>query len=275
MKILYLDCFSGISGDMTVAALADAGADRNYIEEELKRIKLEPFTLEWNRVIKRGISSLKFDVIPDPGHPPQHHRHYSDIVQMIEQAGFQERVTAISLAIFEKIAAAEGKIHGIPVDKVHFHEVGAIDSIVDILGIALAIESLGVEKIMSSPIPLGSGHIHIDHGTYPVPAPATLEMMRGLPIAASDIRMELTTPTGAGVIAAMVDEFSLGIPPMTVESIGYGAGTRDMQNQPNVLRAVVGTIQDASHHQHSHSHKHVSGDEHGHSHDHAHDHPHK
>ncbi|MDB4865668.1 MAG: hypothetical protein JWR03_1, partial [Cohnella sp.] len=141
---------------MTVAALTDAGADRNYIEEELKRIKLEPFALEWNRVIKRGISSLKFDVIPDPGHPPKHHRHYSDIVQMIDQGGFQERITALSLAIFGKIAAAESKIHGIPVDKVNFHEVGAIDSIVDILGIALAIESLGVDKIMSSPIPLGS-----------------------------------------------------------------------------------------------------------------------
>lgn len=240
MRILYFDCFSGISGDMTVAALVDAGADRSYIEDELMKIKLEPYTLEWKRVVKRGISSLKFDVVLDPNHPPKHHRHYSEIVQIIQRAGFNDRVTKLSLAIFEKIGIAESKIHGIPLDRVHFHEVGAIDSIVDIVGTALAIDSLQIDKIYASPVPLGSGTIHIDHGIYPVPAPATLEMMRGIPIASTNYSLELTTPTGAGIISGIVDEFSKSYPPMVVELIGYGAGTRDMPKQPNVLRVVIG-----------------------------------
>jgi pyridinium-3,5-bisthiocarboxylic acid mononucleotide nickel chelatase len=242
MRILYLDCFSGISGDMTVAALVDAGADKLYIEEELGRIKLDPYSLEWKRVMKRGISSQKFDVLLDPNHPPKHHRHYSDIVKIIRGAGFNDRVTALSLAIFEKIGMAEAKIHGITMEKVHFHEVGAIDSIVDIVGAALAIDSLQVEKIYSSPVPLGSGTIHIDHGIYPVPAPATLEMMRGVPIASTNYALEMTTPTGAGIISGIVDEFSKSFPPMIVDAIGYGAGTRDLPNQPNVLRVVIGKI---------------------------------
>jgi uncharacterized protein (TIGR00299 family) protein len=242
MRILYLDCFSGISGDMTVAALVDAGADKLYIEEELGRIKLEPYSLEWKRVMKRGISSQKFDVLLDPSHPPKHHRHYSEIVKVIRGAGFNERVTALSLAIFEKIGMAEAKIHGIAMEKVHFHEVGAIDSIVDIVGVALAVDSLQVEKIYASPVPLGSGTIQIDHGIYPVPAPATLEMMRGVPIASTNYALELTTPTGAGIISGIVDEFSKSFPPMIVDAIGYGAGTRDLPNQPNVLRVVIGKI---------------------------------
>lgn len=242
MRILYLDCFSGISGDMTVAALVDAGADKSYIEKELSRIKLEPYSLEWKRVVKRGISSQKFDVILDPSHPPKHHRHYSEIVKVIQSAGFNARVTLLSLAIFEKIGIAEAKIHDIPMEKVHFHEVGAIDSIVDIVGVALAIDSLQIEKIYASPVPLGSGTIHINHGIYPVPAPATLEMMRGVPIASTNYSLELTTPTGAGIISGIVDEFSKSFPPMIVEAIGYGAGTRDLPNQPNVLRVVIGKI---------------------------------
>lgn len=283
MRILYLDCFSGLSGDMTLAALVDAGADRSYIEEELQKINLEPYTIEWKRVNKRGISSLKADVIPDPNFPPTQHRHYSDIVRMITSVGFNDRVVKLSLAIFEKIGAAEAKIHGIPVEKVHFHEVGAIDSIVDVIGVALALDSLNVEKIVSSPVPLGSGTVRCDHGIYPVPAPATLEMMRGLPIAPTSYTMEMTTPTGAGIIAALVDEFSSGLPPMIVHSIGYGAGTRDLPNQPNVLRAIVGNSDpylakyqvhhDHGHHHHEHHHEHGHSHEHGHHH-HDHDHGH-
>ncbi|OCT16659.1 TIGR00299 family protein [Paenibacillus pectinilyticus] len=283
MRILYLDCFSGISGDMTLGALVDAGADRAYIEDELSKIKLEPYTLEWKRVIKRGISALKLDVILDPEHPPKKHRHYSEIVQVIQKAEFNERVTALSLAIFEKIAIAEAKIHGTPIEKVHFHEVGAIDSIVDIVGVALAIDSLQIERIFSSPVPLGSGTIHIDHGIYPVPAPATLEMMLGLPIASTHYSLEMTTPTGAGIISGIVDEFSKSFPPMVVDSIGYGAGTRDLPKQPNVLRVVVGKIDpfigkwQISHehlaHEHSHEHTHTH-DDHHHHHDHSHDHHH-
>lgn len=283
MRILYLDCFSGISGDMTLGALVDAGADRAYIEDELSKIKLEPYSLEWKRVVKRGISALKLDVILDPEHPPKDHRHYSEIVKVIQKAEFNERVTALSLAIFEKIAIAEAKIHGTPIEKVHFHEVGAIDSIVDIVGVALAIDSLQIERIFASPVPLGSGTIHIDHGIYPVPAPATLEMMRGLPIASTHYSLEMTTPTGAGIISGIVDEFSKSFPPMVVDSIGYGAGTRDLPKQPNVLRVVVGKIDpfigkwQVSHehlaHEHSHEHTHTH-DDHHHHHDHTHSHDH-
>ncbi|MGG1553377.1 LarC family nickel insertion protein [Paenibacillus ferrarius] len=282
MRILYLDCFSGISGDMTLGALVDAGADRAYIEDELSKIKLEPYSLDWKRVIKRGISATKLDVVLDPEHPPKHHRHYSEIVKVIREAKFSDRATALSLAIFEKIAIAEAKIHGTSIEKVHFHEVGAIDSIVDIVGVALAIDSLHIERICASPVPLGSGTIHIDHGIYPVPAPATLEMMVGVPIASTPYTMEMTTPTGAGIIAGIVDEFSKSFPPMVVDSIGYGAGTRDLPKQPNVLRVVVGQMDPYigkwqlthEHLAHDHSHEHAHEDHHHHhSHDH-HDHHH-
>ncbi|MGF9713394.1 MULTISPECIES: LarC family nickel insertion protein [Paenibacillus] len=285
MKLLYLDCFSGISGDMTLGALVDAGADRHYIEEELRKIKIEPFTLEWKRVNKRGISALKLDVLPDPNTPPKHHRHYSEIVELIHRSGFNERVVKLSLSIFEKIGIAEAKIHNIPIEKVHFHEVGAIDSIVDVIGVALAIDSLNIEKIVSSAVPLGSGTVHCDHGIYPVPAPATLEMMRGLPIAHTSIALEMTTPTGAGIVSGLVDEFAKSLPPMIVEAIGYGAGTRDLPEQPNVLRAIVGDADpyankwrihhEEIHHEHAHHHSHHDEDHHHHHHhDHGHNHDH-
>ncbi|MCZ8522787.1 MULTISPECIES: LarC family nickel insertion protein [Paenibacillus] len=285
MKLLYLDCFSGISGDMTLGALVDAGADRNYIEEELRRIQIEPFTLEWKRVNKRGISALKMDVLLDPHTPPKYHRHYSDIVRMIESAGFNERVVKLSLAIFGKIGVAEAKIHNIPIEKVHFHEVGAIDSIVDVIGTALAIDSLGIEKILSSAVPLGSGTVNCDHGIYPVPAPATLEMMKGLPILPTSYALEMTTPTGAGIVAGLVDEFAKSLPPMIVETIGYGAGTRDLPNQPNVLRVVVGQSDpylnkyhvhhEEIRHEHDHHHHHHDPDHHHHGHTHIGDHMHE
>jgi len=272
MKIVYFDCFSGISGDMSLAALVDAGADIHYIESELSKIKIEPFSLELKRVIKCGISALKIDVIINPDTKPKHHRHYSEIMEIIIRAGFNERVTAISLAIFEKIAIAEAKIHQTTIEKVHFHEVGAIDSIVDVVGVALALDSLQVERIYASPVPLGSGIVHCDHGIYPVPAPATLEMMRGLPIAPTAFKMEMTTPTGAGIISSMVNEFSDSLPSMIIETIGYGAGTRDLPNQPNVLRVIVGRI-DAQPALHSHDHSHEVHSHEAHSH-HDHEHPH-
>jgi|GEM_PF-316005 len=299
MRILYLDCFSGISGDMTVAALVDAGADRAYLEAELGKLRMEPFDLAWSRVVKRGIDSLKFDVLPDPEHPPVHHRHYADIRRMLAEAGLSERASALASAIFEEIGRAEAKIHGIPLDRVHFHEVGAIDSIADVVGAALAIESLGVDAVYASPVPLGSGMLPMAHGVYPIPAPATLEIMRGLPVGYTHHRKEMTTPTGAGIVAAVVDGFSDAMPPMTVESVGYGAGTRDLPDQPNVLRAVVGTLNPsrtgrwqplprrtrggnrtngagtgAPSHDHAHSHGHGQSHDHGHGHDHAHSHDH-
>lgn len=301
MRIIYFDCFSGISGDMTLAALVDAGADQEYIEQELEKIKIEPFTLQWSRVNKCGISSLKVDVLTDPNHPPTHHRHYSDIVKLIQEAGFSKQTTQMSLTLFEKIGVAEAKIHGIPLSHVHFHEVGAIDSIVDIIGVALALDSLQIDRILSAPVPLGSGTVRCDHGLYPVPAPATLEMMRGLPIVPTKHNKELTTPTGAAIISGLVQEFSASLPSMIVDQIGYGAGTRDLPGQPNVLRVILGRVErymekwavstphaidligessehqqhHAPHHNHVHDHHHGHEHEHEHHHDHDHGHEHK
>ncbi|MFJ9498618.1 nickel pincer cofactor biosynthesis protein LarC [Brevibacillus centrosporus] len=253
MRIAYLDCFSGISGDMLLAALVDAGADRDRIEGELRKLSLGDFRLEWKKVVKTGVSALKLDVIDENIPPVQplktikvlgqhdhhHHRGYKEIVEMIEAADLAPRVTARALAIFEKIAVAEAKIHSVPVETVHFHEVGALDSIVDVVGIALGLEELGIDLIYSGHVPTGNGYVRCDHGLYPVPAPATMEMLIGIPLRSTAIQKELTTPTGAGVAAALVHEFG-DLPSMTVESIGYGAGTRDLPDQPNVLRLLVG-----------------------------------
>jgi uncharacterized protein (TIGR00299 family) protein len=264
MRIAYLDCFSGISGDMLLAALVDAGADREQVEQQLRKLPLDSFRLEWKRVVKKGVSALKLDVIDEtqPDKPKQlhvihhhhhhddhhhhhdhdhhhHHRSYQDIVEMIEAADLPPRATARALAIFEKIAAAEAKIHNVPVETVHFHEVGALDSIVDVVGIALALDQLEIDQLYSGPIPTGNGYVRCDHGLYPVPAPATMEMLKGIPLRFTSIQKELTTPTGAGVAAALVKQFG-PLPAMTVEAIGYGAGTRDLPDQPNVLRVLVG-----------------------------------
>ncbi|WP_250648734.1 LarC family nickel insertion protein [Peribacillus frigoritolerans] len=286
MRTLYFDCFSGISGDMVIGALIDAGADPVQMEEELKKLNMdEEYNLSWGKVIKNGITSTKFDVIltskleqtdehshsheheHSHGHshshshshehehihghehnrshvPHSHHgsRTYKQIVEAINEANFNETVTNMSLSIFKKIGEAEGHIHGLPLDKVHFHEVGAVDSIIDIIGAAILIDQLGIESVQSSAIPTGSGHIHIDHGIYPVPAPATLEILKGVPIASNDIRSELATPTGAAIAAVLAETFG-SLPAMTVESIGYGAGTKTFENHPNVLRVIIGGTQ--------------------------------
>ncbi|MGE6610601.1 LarC family nickel insertion protein [Peribacillus sp. NPDC076916] len=278
MRTLYFDCFSGISGDMVIAALIDAGADPLQMEEELKKLNIdEEYTLSWGKVVKNGITSTKFDVIltskseqphehsHSHGHKHSHngdhsnshenehnhshalHNHhgnrtYKQIVEAINEANLNESVTNMSLAIFKKIGEAEGHIHGLPLDKVHFHEVGAVDSIIDIIGAAILIEQLGIESVQSSAIPTGSGHIHIDHGIYPVPAPATLEILKGVPIASNAIRSELATPTGTAIAAVLAEKFG-SLPAMTVESIGYGAGTKTFENHPNVLRIIIGEIQ--------------------------------
>ncbi|QQE75269.1 LarC family nickel insertion protein [Brevibacillus composti] len=303
MRIAYLDCFSGISGDMLLAALVDAGADRGRIEQELRKLPLGPFRMEWKTVVKKGVSALKLDVIDeeleklasrktlpvlgsghghhhhhedshdhghhhhhehshdhgnhhqhdrDHGHDhhhhhdhshdhSHHHRRYKEIAAMIDAADFHPRVTARAQAIFEKIAVAEAKIHNVPVETVHFHEVGALDSIVDVVGIALALEELQIDQIISGPVPTGNGYVRCDHGLYPVPAPATMEMLKGIPLRQTAIQKELTTPTGAGVAAGIVQSFG-PLPAMTVDAIGYGAGTRDLPDQPNVLRVLVGTV---------------------------------
>ncbi|MGM0876197.1 MAG: LarC family nickel insertion protein [Bacillota bacterium] len=282
MKTLYLDCFSGISGDMLIGALIDAGADPHHLEEDLKKLKInEEYKLKWNKVVKNGITSTKFDVIlsqedhdhvhnhrddhhqghdhhhahdhehghhhgtehhHEHGHHHEtehHHRTYMDIVELIDAAGFANEVKETALKIFKKIGESEGHIHGVPIEKVHFHEVGAVDSIIDIIGAAILIHQLEIKNVRSSTIPVGTGRIHIDHGIYPVPAPATLEMLKGVPIEQSDVRFELTTPTGAAIVSVLAEEFCT-LPSMEVKSIGYGAGTKTFKDRPNVLRVVIG-----------------------------------
>lgn len=176
-------------------------------------------------------------------HHDHFHRAYKDIVEMIQRAGFSERVEKMALGIFEKIGLAEGKIHGMPLDDVHFHEVGAVDSIIDIVGTAILIDQLEIDTVVSSSIPTGTGKIHIDHGIYPVPAPATMEILKGIPIAKSELKAELTTPTGAAIAAVLASEFST-LPEMTITSVGYGAGTKTFPEHPNVLRVVIGEATD-------------------------------
>lgn len=228
---------------MTVGALIDAGVPLERIENELKKIDLQGYRLETMKVNKEGISATKFDVIAEE--EEHDHRHYSQIVRMIDQSTLAARVKERSKQIFAPIAQSEAKIHGTTIEKVHFHEVGAVDSIVDIVATAAALEELGIEKIVASHVPLGSGTVRCAHGLYPVPAPATLDIMKNIPIAASDLPYELTTPTGAGIVASQSESFG-PMPAMKVAAIGYGAGNRDIKGRPNVLRVMIGETIDQS-----------------------------
>ncbi len=223
-----------------MGALVDLGADLEAIEAKLATFPIEPFSLKVEGVIKKGIYAQQFTVEEKEDERATNHRHYSTIKKMIDESEvLSDRVKEMSLRIFHPIAEAEAKIHHSSLEKVHFHEVGAVDSIVDIVGTALALEQLGVERIVASPVVVGSGTIHIDHGVYPVPAPATLEMLTDVPIERTTIRGELTTPTGAGILKGLVTEFG-PLPSMTIEKIGYGAGQKDFKDHPNVLRATLG-----------------------------------
>ncbi len=173
---------------------------------------------------------------------PHDHRSYKEIVRFIEEADFSDEVKDTALKIFRKIGEAEGHIHGLPLEDVHFHEVGAVDSIIDIVGASILIHHLDIQVVTSSPIPVGGGKIRIDHGIYPVPAPATLEILKGIPIEPSELKAELTTPTGAAIVAVLAEQFG-PLPSLTVQSIGYGAGTKSFANHPNVLRVILGTLE--------------------------------
>lgn len=296
MRILYIDCFSGISGDMMVGALIDAGASFEKIKSELSKLSVSGYKVECRKVVKEGISAVKFDVNLDEDyahdhhhemdhehhhhdhahshshshththdhhhhaehthdhhhhhghthdhdhhhdHGHHHHSRYADIIKLIDDSQLSPGVKKRSKDIFAPIAKSEAKIHNMSIADVHFHEVGAVDSIVDIIATAIALEQLEVEKVVTSHVPLGSGKIKISHGIYPVPAPATLDMMKHVPIAPTDLKIELTTPTGAAIVVSQTDAFGT-IPAMRIGSIGYGAGTKDIPGRPNVLRVMLG-----------------------------------
>ena len=275
-RILYFDCFSGISGDMTIGALLDLGIDQNLFLAELSKINLDEFEVEIKKGLKKGISGTDFTVHlhthdhheekhhqehehehqqaehehnhshehahehshTEKPHDHAHTRNLSDIYKIIDNSVLSEYVKTASKKIFLIVAEAEAKIHGKTIDEVHFHEVGAVDSIVDIIGAAICVEMLKIDEIQCSEINLGSGFVHCEHGIFPVPAPATLEILKGVPVYSKNAKKELTTPTGAAILKALCNDFG-NLPEFVIEKIGYGLGKRDMES-PNVLRVIIG-----------------------------------
>ena len=235
MKIAYFDCFAGISGDMTLGALLDAGADEAKFRQELAKLQGIRFDLEIARVVRNGIQATDVRVLTDEG---RHYRRLKDITKIINSSALSEAVKAQAIGIFRRLAEGEGTVHGTGPEEVHFHEVGAVDAIVDIVGASIGIELLEIEQVISSPLPMGSGFVEAAHGKIPLPAPATVELLRGVPVYSAGIEGELVTPTGAAIIRTLASGFG-GIPSMTVRSIGYGAGKSEFPF-PNVLRVLVG-----------------------------------
>jgi uncharacterized protein (TIGR00299 family) protein len=235
MRICYLDAFSGISGDMLVGALADAGADTTAIADGLRSLHSGAW-VSFEKVKRCGIAASKFHVHVDEA---QRHRHLSGILKMIDEACLPDRVKQNAASIFQRLGEAEAAVHQISVERVHFHEVGAADSIADIVGACLGFELLGTDVIYSSPLNLGSGTVTAEHGVLPVPAPATAALVAGKPVYSRGPAVELTTPTGAAVAVTLAREFGV-MPPMKIASVGYGAGGYDFAEQANVLRVLVG-----------------------------------
>lgn len=240
MMIAYFDCFSGISGDMTLGAFIDLGVPIKWLIEKLESIPLGGFELKVTEVSRNGIHAKRVQV---DARETSHARDYAQIKSLIAAGPLPPDVKETSLDIFAKIAAAEAVIHDCPIEHVHFHEVGGIDAIVDIVGTALCVDYLKLEKILASKIPLGSGVVDCSHGILPVPAPATLKILKGVPVYGTEILQELVTPTGAAIIATLAESFGR-IPDMIVADTGYGAGKRDLESMPNLLRIITGTVAD-------------------------------
>jgi pyridinium-3,5-bisthiocarboxylic acid mononucleotide nickel chelatase len=240
MKIAYFDAFSGISGDMTVGALLDAGADFSVLEAALVSLNLGA-SVRVEKTKRKGISASKFHV---EGGEQKAHRHLSHIIKILDAAALNDSVKQKALAVFQVLGEAEAKSHAVPIEKVHFHEVGAVDSICDIVGACVCLDSLGIDAIRSSAINTGSGTVKTEHGVLPVPAPATAELLRGKPVYARGPEMELTTPTGAALLAGLGATFG-PLPAMTIQATGHGAGDRDFPEHANVLRVILGDVQQA------------------------------
>ncbi len=236
-RLLYLDCQSGISGDMTIGALLDLGIDRDEFVRQLEQLELKGYELRITGKKVNGISATDFKVIvTDEG--PHHPVNLTAIERIIEESGLSDQVKRLSKKIFRCIAEAEMRVHDLPLEEVHFHEVGAVDSIVDIVGTALCVSMLQVNRIYASPIHLGSGFIECAHGVIPVPAPATVEILKGVPVYSTGIQGELVTPTGAAIVKSLAERFS-SLPPMKIEKTGYGTGKKSY-DIPNVLRIFLG-----------------------------------
>ena len=233
---LFLDCSSGISGDMFSGALIDLGFDINVLRKELSKLKLDDFKVSTREVSKKGVRALKFDVhIHKHQH---HHRTYKDIEAIYKKSSLDKKIISRALDVFKVLADAEALVHGTTRNKVHFHEVGAVDSIVDITTVAAGIHYLGITDIACSPLNLGGGMINMEHGRLPVPAPATAELLKGVPVYSGTSEGELTTPTGAALVKVLCSEF-ISFPSGIISKIGYGAGEKELHSTPNILRAFL------------------------------------
>jgi pyridinium-3,5-bisthiocarboxylic acid mononucleotide nickel chelatase len=255
LRVLYFDCFAGAAGDMIVGALLDAGMPFEALRHALGSLAVEGWDVSVDRVLKTGVSATKFRVhehahqgsgIGDQASGHGHHHHHdhghqslNEIFSAIERSALSESGKARAIAMFRRLGEAESAIHGIPIDKIHLHEVGALDSIIDIVGAVFAIEWFKADRIVVSPINVGSGMVRTEHGVFPVPAPATVSLLKNAPVYSSGIQSELLTPTGALILSEFADAFG-PIPPMTIERVGYGAGDRDLKETPNVVRVLVG-----------------------------------
>ena len=237
MKIAYLDCFSGISGDMFLGALLDAGLAFEELKKALLSLPLAGYSLEMKREQRNNISGIRFAVRLEKG--LQKERDLADIKTIIQAGKLNKNVTDKSIEIFESLAWEEGKIHQCPPDNVHFHEVGATDSIIDIVGTVFGLNFLGIASISASSLPLGSGFVKTEHGRIPIPAPATIALLTGVPVYDSGLKHELVTPTGAALVKGLAGSFG-SMPPMIMDRVGYGAGSRNLPDRPNLLRILIG-----------------------------------
>ncbi len=238
MRIAYFDCFNGVAGDMMVGALIDAGCPPDELMAALKGLPISGYEMSFARARIQGLSATRFKVLLDSD-APQPHRHLKDVLGIIEAGNLPANVRGRAGDVFSRLAEAEASVHGTTVERVHFHEVGAVDAVIDIVGACWALERLGVERVVCSPVPVGSGTVKCEHGLMPVPAPATAKLLADVPIAATTETGELTTPTGAALVTAWADSFG-GVPAMTLRGIGYGAGSREGVTRPNFFRVLLG-----------------------------------
>jgi len=239
MKTLYFDCFAGASGDMILGAMVAAGVDPNFLRGQLSLLRVSGFSIDFETVNRSGLSATYARVETAHEHK---HRHLSDIKHIIEGSGLSDSIKQRALKIFTRLAEAEARVHNEPIDHVHFHEVGALDAIVDVVGAAICFDALQIERFACSPLHVGSGMVKMAHGQFPIPPPAVTELLKGVPFYATEIKGELLTPTGAAIITAVCSEYG-PIPEIKTEATGYGAGTREYQDFPNILRVLIGETQ--------------------------------
>jgi len=236
MKTIYFDCFAGASGDMILGAMVAAGVNPDVLAEQLKLLNVEGFNVHFKQVTRAGLGATY--AVVETAHEHKH-RHLADILKIIDNSALSANVKKRASQIFTRLAEAEARVHNEPIEKVHFHEVGALDAIVDVIGAAICFELLGIERFISSPIHVGNGFVQMEHGQFPVPPPAVAELLKGVPFYSTEIKGELLTPTGAAIITTVSERYG-SMPNMESSTVAYGAGTREYDNFPNVLRVFIG-----------------------------------